>query len=101
MQYTGFAYIYGSEPPTYSCAGANDGPGLRRAMKTRTESILQTGTDAEFEVFDNLAHGFGLGTGTAAEGWIDRAVQFWERQTFRIQKFSETVQKRFTNPMLK
>ena len=23
-------------------------------------------------------HGFGLGTGTAAEGWIDRAVKFWE-----------------------
>lgn len=101
MQYTGFTDIYGSEPPTYSCAGANDGPGLRRAMKTRTESIRQAGTDAEFEVFDNLAHGFGLGTGTAAEGWIDRAVQFWERQTFRIQNFSETVQKRFTNPMLK
>ena len=23
--------------------------------------------------------GFGLGTGTVAEGWIDRAVEFWER----------------------
>ena len=31
-------------------------------------------------VFDGLSHGFGLGTGTAAEGWLDNAVEFWERQ---------------------
>ncbi|MBO4852134.1 MAG: alpha/beta hydrolase [Schwartzia sp.] len=80
MQYTGFADIYGNEPPTYGCAGANDGAGLRRTMRERTEAIRRNGTDAEFEVFDGVAHGFGLGTGTAAEGWIDRAVQFWERQ---------------------
>ena len=81
MQYTGFADIYGNEPPTYSCAGANDGAGLRRIMRQRTETIRRNGTDAEFEVFDGLSHGFGLGTGTAAEGWINRAVRFWKRQT--------------------
>ena len=27
-----------------------------------------------------LPHGFGLGTGTVAEGWIDDAVKFWEKQ---------------------
>ena len=79
MQYTGFADVYGSEPPTYGCVGANDGAGLRRTMQVRTEAIRKNGTDAEFEVFDGLAHGFGLGTGTAAEGWIDRAVRFWLR----------------------
>ena len=26
-----------------------------------------------------LRHGFGLGEGTVAEGWIDRAVSFWEQ----------------------
>ena len=31
------------------------------------------------EVFQGLPHGFGLGTGTAAEGWIENAVTFWER----------------------
>ena len=29
---------------------------------------------------DGLPHGFGLGERTAAEGWIDRAIAFWERQ---------------------
>lgn len=26
------------------------------------------------------AHGFGLRMGTAAGGWIDDAVEFWEKQ---------------------
>ena len=34
----------------------------------------------EIEVFDGLPHGFGLGEGTVAEGWINRAIAFWEWQ---------------------
>lgn len=80
MQYTGFSEVYGSEPPTYSCVGSNDGIALSRTMRERTDTLRANGTDAEFEMFDGLSHGFGLGTGTAAEGWIDRATAFWERQ---------------------
>ena len=39
------------------------------------------GTAGEIEVFDGLSHGFGLGEGTVAEGWINRAVAFWEENT--------------------
>ena len=42
--------------------------------------IRANGTDAEIEVFDGLPHGFGLGEGTVAEGWIGRAIEFWEQQ---------------------
>lgn len=80
MQYTGFSDIYGSEPPTYSCVGSEDGIVLNRTMRQRTDALRAKGTDAEIEVFDGLSHGFGLGTGTVAEGWLDRAVSFWERQ---------------------
>lgn len=80
MQYTGFPEIYGSEPPTFSCAGSLDGTMLRRRMQERTDALRAKGTDAEMEIFDGLAHGFGLGTGTVAEGWLDKAVLFWERQ---------------------
>ena len=48
-------------------------------MERRIQAIQANGTDAEIEVFHGLSHGFGLGTGTVAEGWIDRAVEFWER----------------------
>jgi hypothetical protein len=30
--------------------------------------------------YESAGHGFGLGTGTDAEGWVDLAVQFWQRQ---------------------
>lgn len=32
------------------------------------------------EVFKGLPHGFGLGTGTVAEDWINNAVKLRERQ---------------------
>ena len=31
-------------------------------------------------VTPGLGHGFGLGTGTVAEGWLDQAAAFWEAQ---------------------
>ena len=47
----------------------------------RIAAIKANGTDAMIEVFPGLSHGFGLGTGTVAEGWIDHAVTFWEKKT--------------------
>ena len=49
-------------------------------MQERTRRIRAQGTDAEIEVFDGLPHGFGLGEGTVAEGWLDRAAAFCERR---------------------
>ena len=46
--------------------------------------IPQTGwteaVPAEYHAYEGLSHGFGLGTGTVAEGWINDAVAFWEQQ---------------------
>lgn len=78
MQYTGLSEVTGAEPPTYSCVGTDDGIADYRIMEERTNRIKANGTDAEIEVFDGLPHGFGLGIGTNAEGWIDNAVKFWE-----------------------
>ena len=79
VNYTGLSEVYGNEPPTYSAVGTNDGIASYRTMERRIHAIQANGTDAEIEVFHGLSHGFGLGTGTVAEGWIDRAVEFWER----------------------
>lgn len=79
MQYTGLSEVYGNEPPTYNCVGTRDGIASYRVMERRIREIQRNGTDAEIEVFPGLSHGFGLGLGTVAEGWIDRAVAFWER----------------------
>ena len=80
MQYTGLSEVYGNEPATYNCAGTNDGIANYRTMERRIEAIKANGTDTMIEVFPGLSHGFGLGTGTVAEGWIKNAVAFWKKQ---------------------
>ena len=49
-------------------------------MQRRTQAIRRNGQAAEIEVFKGLPHGFGLGEGTAAEGWLNRAADFWIAQ---------------------
>lgn len=81
MQYTGLSEVYGNEPPTYNCVGTNDYIASYQTMQSRINRIKKNGTDAEIEIFKGLSHGFGLGEGTVAEGWLDNAVKFWERNT--------------------
>ena len=80
MQYTGLSDVTGNEPPTYNCVGTRDGIASYRIMEDRISRIKEQGTDAEIQVFEGLHHGFELGEGTTAEGWINRAIAFWERQ---------------------
>lgn len=78
MQYTGLSEVTGDEPPTYACVGASDGIASYRSMERYISRIKNNGTNAKIEVFDGLSHGFGLGQNTVADGWLDRAVMFWE-----------------------
>ncbi|MGN0777764.1 MAG: alpha/beta hydrolase [Aristaeellaceae bacterium] len=80
IQYTGLSEYSELDPPTYVCVGDSDGIASWRVMQRRLEAISALGIDTEFHVYPGLSHGFGLGTGTAAEGWILDAVAFWERQ---------------------
>lgn len=80
MQYTGHTDYTAQDPPTYVCVGENDGIANWRTMQRRIESLDSLGIDTEFHKYDNLEHGFGLGNGTSAEGWIEDAIVFWERQ---------------------
>ena len=88
VNYTGLSEVFGNEPPTYSAVGTSDGIASYRTMERRIQAIQANGTDAEIEVFNGLSHGFGLGTGTVAEGWIDRAVEFWERNMKNEEEFT-------------
>lgn len=38
------------------------------------------GIPTEFHVYKGLGHGFGIGTGTVAEGWVADAIAFWEER---------------------
>lgn len=81
IQYTGHSEYSKKDPPTYSCVGTNDGIASWRTMQARLNAMEALGIPTEFHVYEGLRHGFGLGSGTVAEGWINDAVQFWESQT--------------------
>ena len=80
VNYTGLSEVTGYEPPTYSAVGTSDGIANWRTMKSRLAAMSEMGIPTEFHSYEGLPHGFGLGTRTAAEGWIDDAVAFWEDQ---------------------
>ena len=80
MQYTGHSDYAGDDPPTFACVGENDGIAGWRTMERRIRALDALGIPTEFHHYPGLSHGFGLGTGTAAEGWLDQAVDFWEDQ---------------------
>ncbi|MCD8197748.1 MAG: alpha/beta hydrolase [Lachnospiraceae bacterium] len=80
MQYTGLSEYTADDPPTYVCVGDRDGIASWRTMQSRLEGMSELGIATEFHVYSGLGHGFGLGTGTVAEGWINDAVAFWENQ---------------------
>ena len=79
MQYTGLSEWQKTDPPTYACAGTADRIANWRVMKNRLDAMSAAGIPTEFHAFEGLPHGFGLGTGTAAQGWIKGAVSFWEK----------------------
>lgn len=80
LQYTGHAEYTPEDPPTFACVGENDWIANWRTMERRLQALQDLGIPTEFHHYPGLPHGFGLGTGTVAEGWLDEAVAFWEAQ---------------------
>ena len=80
MQYTGHSDYTESDPPTFACVGENDGIANWHTMERRLQAMSALGIPTEFHHYPGLGHGFGLGTGTVAEGWLDQAAAFWEEQ---------------------
>lgn len=79
MQYTGHSQYTRKDPATYACVGGRDGIADWRVMKRRLECLENLGIDTEFHLYPRLRHGFGLGIGTEAEGWIEDAFRFWQK----------------------
>lgn len=80
IQYTGHSEYTENDPPTFSFVGENDGIASWRTMQRRLEAMSELGIPTEFHHYPGLDRGFGIGTGTIAEGWVSEAVDFWEEQ---------------------
>ncbi|MEG0275786.1 MAG: alpha/beta hydrolase [Coprobacillus sp.] len=80
MQYTGYSQVSQDDAPTYACVGTHDGIADYKWVEARLNCLSQYNIPTEFHSYQGLPHGFGLGTGTVAEGWIHDAIRFWEKQ---------------------
>ena len=70
-------HVHPGYPDTYIWCGAADelvSPENTRMMK---KELDEQGIRSRCDIFDGVIHGVGPGTGTNAEGWIERAVDFW------------------------
>lgn len=79
MAYTGHSEYSANDPPTFAVVGEEDRIASPAAMERRVQALRQAGVTVAYHKYPALGHGFGIGTRTSAEGWIDEAVRFWER----------------------
>jgi len=79
IAYTGHSDYSADDPPTFAVVGERDRIASPSTMERRVQALSRAGVVAEFRTYPALGHGFGTGTGTSAQGWIDEAVDFWER----------------------
>jgi acetyl esterase/lipase len=75
--YTGHTDFTARDPATFTIVGERDSIASPIVMERRVNSMRAVGIDTEFHRYPNVGHGFGLGTGTTAEGWINNAIKFW------------------------
>ena len=79
LLYTGHSELSSSEPPTFVAVGDDDNIAAPMTMERRVAALRRQGTDVEYRKYASVGHGFGLGVGTSAEGWIADAVRFWAK----------------------
>jgi len=77
--YTGHSDFTVNNPPTFSVLGERDNIANPAVMEQRFNDMKAAGIDVEFHLYPNVGHGFGLGVGTTAEGWLNNVVRFWEK----------------------
>jgi acetyl esterase/lipase len=79
IAYTGQTTYSADFSPAFITVAANDGIANANTVDSRVENLRTAGVEVEYRRYQTAGHGFGLGTGTDAEGWLDLAVRFWQR----------------------
>ena len=83
IAYTGQSSYSKEFPPTFIMVSANDGIANAAVVDKRVENLRKAGVEVEYRRYRTAGHGFGLGTGTDAEGWSGHAVRFWEKHLIK------------------
>ncbi|MDE5832177.1 MAG: alpha/beta hydrolase [Desulfovibrio sp.] len=86
MAYTGHSRVSRDDSPTFSVVSMDDPIADYRVMRERTKALRNLGIDAEILIFQNAGHGFGTGKGSDADGWMDKALLFLEKQIHKTKE---------------
>lgn len=78
MAYTAHSDHASMEPATFAVVGSEDAISPPAAMTARVKALQRMGVNVRYKIYPGLGHGFGLGSGTVADGWLADAVRFWE-----------------------
>lgn len=83
MAYTGYENFSVRDPPTFVVVGENDRIAHVPNIEKRVDLMRKVGIEVEYNKYKNTDHGFGLGIDTEAQGWIEKAIRFWEKHILR------------------
>ncbi|WP_321346100.1 alpha/beta hydrolase [uncultured Draconibacterium sp.] len=79
IAYTGQSSYSSDFSPAFITVSANDWIANINVVERRVKNLRNVGVDVEYRRYESAGHGFGLGTGSDAEGWVDCAVKFWQQ----------------------
>jgi acetyl esterase/lipase len=78
IAYTGDTSFSENYPPAFITVSEDDRIVNVSLVDRRVENMRNAGIEVEYCKYKKAGHGFGLGVGTDAEGWIEYAIKFWE-----------------------
>jgi acetyl esterase/lipase len=91
IAYTGQSSFSEDFPPTFITVSADDPIVNVLVVDGRVKNLRKVGVEVEYRRYKTAGHGFWLGTGTDADGWLNLALRFWEKHT------NATISRRYGN----
>lgn len=70
----------GDDPPTFAVVSRDDRIASAGETLAGIEALRSMGIPADLAIYSRAGHGFGPGFGTDAEGWVELAADFWQKQ---------------------
>ena len=89
IAYTGQSSYSSDFSPTFITVASNDRIVNANSVDRRVENLRNAGVEVEYHRYETAGHGFGLGTGSDADAWVDLAVHFWQKHI--IDTLSEEI----------
>lgn len=79
IAYTGHSSFSRDYPPAFITVSEDDRIVSVAVVDKRVENLRNAGVEVEYRIYKSAGHGFGLGVGTDASGWLEHALLFWEK----------------------